>query len=80
MLFTMYVMFGGGNDSEYMLNVFKEAEVDFKVAIHKLWKDFNTMHMIPSMHLSIAMQMELCQKLLMLDLAQLVNEGKNSLK
>ena len=27
------LMFSGGIDSEYMLNIFKDAEVDFRVAI-----------------------------------------------
>jgi len=36
----LHLMFGGGNDGEYMVNVFREAEIPFKVAIISYGKDF----------------------------------------
>tara|TARA_R110001592_G_scaffold306091_1_gene578973 strand:+ start:1762 stop:2646 length:885 start_codon:yes stop_codon:yes gene_type:complete len=36
----VHIMFGGGNDCEYMVNVFNEAKIPFKVAIISYGKDF----------------------------------------
>ena len=40
------LMFSGGIDSEFMLNVFKEAQVDFKVAIisYGKWNKHDAYH------------------------------------
>lgn len=36
----VHIMFGGGNDCEYMVNVFREAKIPFTVAIISYGKDF----------------------------------------
>jgi|TARA_B110000444_G_scaffold243451_1_gene261875 hypothetical protein len=36
----VHVMFGGGNDCEYMVNVFRKADIPFKVAIISYGKNF----------------------------------------
>ena len=36
----IYIMFGGGNDCEYMINVFNQTDIDFNVAIISYGKDF----------------------------------------
>ena len=36
----VHIMFGGGNDCEYMVNVFREAEIPFTVAIISYGKNF----------------------------------------
>ena len=36
----IYIMFGGGNDCEYMINVFNQTDIDFNVAIISYGKNF----------------------------------------
>jgi len=36
----IYIMFGGGNDCEYMVNVFNQTDIDFNIGIISYGKDF----------------------------------------
>ena len=67
------LMFSGGIDSEYMLNIFKDAEVDFRVAIlsYGVYNEHDTHFAFEYCNAN-----EIVPEVVDVDLAHLINEDK----